>query len=522
MECFHCECKRPHDEFMESQSHAKKHEPRVGPPGNLRAPNVSDAWNFDFDENESDGADVAAFEFADPPRRGEGASLNAEPHGETSRRWSDDHVDYDKMQRNHEGSRQFVDSNDRNPHPHASRIGFDDFDDEEDDVDSYEIDMESDYKTSVARKNFSEFENESEAEEFNDIRHRQDAKQSIDDSDGDMMGFDSEVNIPDFPSLKTRRNRDISYGSEDDVNLHSDSDGDFSTETRRRSRKISDRKQNLSSDRMSGSRSAFENADAVRQSRGAQRNHQGLNRDDFSSRTGSNDKTRWDSGFEDNNFSGYTKHNRRGDTGTFKRPSRRLGFDRRGDADSDDRPRWGSKFEDSDFSGRMEHNRSDDAGSYNRPSRDSGFDRKSDAGNDDILRRGSKFEDSDFSGLMEHNRSSDAVSYNRSSRGSGFDQRGGTRSNDRPRRNSGFEDSDFSGRTEYNRRSNTGGFNQSSRGLGFDRRGAKGSSDRHRLESDRSGGRRGCDSTGFDRPFREVRSIRSRSDERPYRRINER
>lgn len=72
MACFHCECKRPHDEFMESQS-AKKHEPRMRSPGNLRGPNVSDAWNFDFDENESDGADVAAFEFADPPRRGEGA-----------------------------------------------------------------------------------------------------------------------------------------------------------------------------------------------------------------------------------------------------------------------------------------------------------------------------------------------------------------------------------------------------------------------------------------------------------------
>ena len=65
MVCFHCECKRPPDEFLENkmQDRIQSSKPKLDKMGSRQE--VSNAWNFDFDDNESDGADVAAFEYAD-------------------------------------------------------------------------------------------------------------------------------------------------------------------------------------------------------------------------------------------------------------------------------------------------------------------------------------------------------------------------------------------------------------------------------------------------------------------------
>lgn len=118
MSCFHCDHQRPPDEFTaaKTQFHQPGPRPRLDQPIGLS----SQAWNFDFDDNESDGADVAAFEFADPPRTGRN------PLDSLPQRGLDGAPPEDRS------------SGDRSSD--APRTGFDDFDDEDDDVDSYEID----------------------------------------------------------------------------------------------------------------------------------------------------------------------------------------------------------------------------------------------------------------------------------------------------------------------------------------------------------------------------------------------
>ena len=107
-------------------------------------PEVSDAWNFDFDDDESDGADVAAFEYADSPSRGEDSNMVSQER------------DYDfnnssRVRSPRERVHSELDSN-------GPGTGFDDFDDE-DDVDSYEIDAPNNYSVSKASSNdFSEVE----------------------------------------------------------------------------------------------------------------------------------------------------------------------------------------------------------------------------------------------------------------------------------------------------------------------------------------------------------------------------
>ncbi|XVF31342.1 hypothetical protein REPUB_Repub16aG0137600 [Reevesia pubescens] len=101
MACFHCDCKRPPDAFMESKIQEMQPGPRTRFEKVPLRPEVPNASNFDFDDDESDGADVAAFE-AGPASRV------------------------------HERKYSEIDSS-----THGN--GFDDFDDF-DDIDSYEID----------------------------------------------------------------------------------------------------------------------------------------------------------------------------------------------------------------------------------------------------------------------------------------------------------------------------------------------------------------------------------------------
>ncbi|OVA15020.1 zinc finger protein [Macleaya cordata] len=161
MACFHCDHKRPPDEFMENQTQARTHGPRTRLERVASMPGVSNAWNFDFDDNESDGADVAAFEFADSPRMGEDSSLQSEEGGRL-RGFEDDSFRTSRTPRAHERGRH-PELDERKP-----TTGFDDFDDEEDDdVNSYElVSANNNSMQEASLKDLSEVEGYSESEDF--------------------------------------------------------------------------------------------------------------------------------------------------------------------------------------------------------------------------------------------------------------------------------------------------------------------------------------------------------------------
>ena len=144
MACFHCDCKRPPDEFLENKMEERRQGPNMRMEKISKRPEVSNAWNFDFDDDESDGADVAAFEYADSPSRGEDSTMVSQER------------DYDfnnssRVRSPRERVHSELDSN-------GPGTGFDDFDDE-DDVDSYVIDAPNNYSVSKASSNdFSEAE----------------------------------------------------------------------------------------------------------------------------------------------------------------------------------------------------------------------------------------------------------------------------------------------------------------------------------------------------------------------------
>ncbi|KAL6565446.1 hypothetical protein OROHE_004501 [Orobanche hederae] len=229
--CFHCEHKRPPDKYTESQFTENQHGPRMrDKPSNRK--DVTNAWNFDFDDNESDGADVAMFEYADSQKLNEDFHLGKRTLGEYPRR----HEDGSEMRR---GSfeREHSDSS-----PIRPGVGFNDFDEEEDDddVDSYEIVSQNEVpKTS--RINFSELEADSESE---DVERTQDNwqargkakyptrgckkqmhRKAFADSEDVELAFDTEDDLPIHPNWKSshvnqkRENRDkdsLTFGSDDE------------------------------------------------------------------------------------------------------------------------------------------------------------------------------------------------------------------------------------------------------------------------------------------------------------------
>ncbi|KAL5783702.1 hypothetical protein ACOSP7_008731 [Xanthoceras sorbifolium] len=115
---------------------------------------VSNAWNFDFDDDdESDRADVAAFEYADSPTRGQDSALVSQAHAEN---FGEHEYDFNKFRTIRSAD---FDSN-------RPGVGFDDFDDE-DDVGSYEIDTPNNYSVRKATSNdFSEAEGFFETEDI--------------------------------------------------------------------------------------------------------------------------------------------------------------------------------------------------------------------------------------------------------------------------------------------------------------------------------------------------------------------
>ncbi|XP_027350284.1 uncharacterized protein LOC113861569 [Abrus precatorius] len=169
MVCFHCECKRPPDEFLENKMQDRKQssKPKLDKMGSRQE--VSNAWNFDFDDNESDGADVAAFEYADTHAIDEDfPSDNLAPH-RNHKEWEDDFEKKNRAQGSPGGEYT-------NPGLSRPRIGFDDFEDEdEDDIDCYELETQTQNsitRMEASKNNFSEAEDSSELEDIEDTNDK--------------------------------------------------------------------------------------------------------------------------------------------------------------------------------------------------------------------------------------------------------------------------------------------------------------------------------------------------------------
>lgn len=256
MACFHCEHKRPPDEFTENKKQGRERGPRPRLEKVANRTGISNAWNFNFDEDESDGADVAAFEYADSPRMGQDTPLEDRDQGGNFRGLDND---FNRGSR-HPGGRERLN---QDPDVSRPRMGFDDFDDEDDDVESYELDTSSSnpaQKTSSI--DFSELEEYSGSEDIEGFDenfpghnrtkssksskydkssrpvHRKAALSSMED---DELDFDSDDELSVNPKWKsshvadskqrgrsaTGPSKGLSFGSDEELRLGSDSDDDL-------------------------------------------------------------------------------------------------------------------------------------------------------------------------------------------------------------------------------------------------------------------------------------------------------
>ncbi|KAJ0080259.1 hypothetical protein Patl1_22610 [Pistacia atlantica] len=247
MACFHCDCKRPPDEFIENKILEKRRDPEMRSEKIAHRPEVSNAWNFDFDDDESDGADVAAFEYADSPRRGEDSPLGSLAHEGNFRGHEDDFNRGGRFPRTNE--REFADVDSNRP-----RMGFDDFDDDEDDIDSYEIDTQNNHSLRKASPNdFSEVEDRGSdnfyarrresSPSYNGWSKPMRRKAGFSGSENDELGFDTDDQLSVHPNWKsshvadsrhisrgrgpTGSSKGLSFGSDEEFDLNSDADDDL-------------------------------------------------------------------------------------------------------------------------------------------------------------------------------------------------------------------------------------------------------------------------------------------------------
>jgi len=195
MACFHCDCKRPPDTFMENKMEERQHGSRTRSEKIVSHQEVSSACNFDFDDNESDGADVAAFEYADSAAIVEDLPLGIQTQEGNSGQNTDDFS----------GPRRISRAYSVPEHDGFGR-GFDDFDDE-DDIDSYELDTQNDTPARKASQN-----------NFSD--------QGISDLEGDG-GSDYNLGIrlrtsPSVKPSKPKQHRRAFSGSDDELDIDSD------------------------------------------------------------------------------------------------------------------------------------------------------------------------------------------------------------------------------------------------------------------------------------------------------------
>ncbi|XWS57523.1 hypothetical protein CRYUN_Cryun09bG0181600 [Craigia yunnanensis] len=243
MACFHCDCKRPPDAFMESKIQEMQPGPRTRLEKVAHRPEVSNAWNFDFDDDESDGADVAAFEYADSLVKGEASPLDNQTRGEKFRGVEDDFDTAGRASRVHERMYSDIGSS-------KHGMGFDDFDDE-DNIDSYEIDSQQNNPRQKASSNICS-ENEVFSEPGSEGSRRRTRvpsyskpskhmhrKVALSGSE-DELDFDSDEELSVHPNWKSSHvadskhrgrgasgaSKDLSFGSKD-LDLDSDGDDDF-------------------------------------------------------------------------------------------------------------------------------------------------------------------------------------------------------------------------------------------------------------------------------------------------------
>ncbi|XP_024965321.1 uncharacterized protein LOC112505658 isoform X2 [Cynara cardunculus var. scolymus] len=243
MACFECECKRPPDEFTENQMQERQRGPRTRLDNVPSRKEVSDAWNFDFDENESDGAEVAAFEYADSRKLDEDFPSTRQRDEE---RYEDNTFHNRRPVRPQET--EYSASG-----PTRPGVGFDDFDDEEeDDVNSYELDTNQNQNRipKSSSVNFSDLDVDSESEDdeptneiWNDRRPVSSRsvrasskplsrKSAFSEDDG--VDFNSDDDLPVHPNWKSSHVADYrqksrsrmgnKFGSDEDSDLSSGSE----------------------------------------------------------------------------------------------------------------------------------------------------------------------------------------------------------------------------------------------------------------------------------------------------------
>ncbi|KAM1353779.1 hypothetical protein ACFX2H_033217 [Malus domestica] len=247
MACFHCDCKRPLDEYLENKVQEVQRGPRtrMGKTADLHGD--ANAWNFNFDDNESDGADVAAFEYADSSVRDENSLGNQAQGQDFGHRENNLSKDSRVPRGNNE---EYFDADTIRP-----GRGFDDFDDEDDDIDNYELDTHNKTSAQDASIDLSEFEG-SESEDIENSDNslqgrrrtksssynkpfkptRQRAAFSVSDDDELDVDFDKELSVhPNWKSSHVADSRSrgrgrttpgpskrLSFGSDDELGLSDD------------------------------------------------------------------------------------------------------------------------------------------------------------------------------------------------------------------------------------------------------------------------------------------------------------
>ncbi|KAL1549595.1 hypothetical protein AAHA92_17680 [Salvia divinorum] len=240
-DCFHCEHKRPPDTYPENHFPEKQHGSHTRMDKKPARADVSNAWNFDFDDNESDGADVAAFEYADSQKLDEDFPLSQRTPRESSR----GHGNGPERSRPPIPMGMGMEYSDSAST--RSSVGFNDFDEDDDDVDSYELVAQNEVHR-TPRVALSELEADSESEDLENgegnrnihgkvkspARGRKQMNcQTFSDSEAEV-DFDTDDDLPVHPKWKSSHVADVkqkrsgrntmAYGSDDGFEVNSGSD----------------------------------------------------------------------------------------------------------------------------------------------------------------------------------------------------------------------------------------------------------------------------------------------------------
>ncbi|XP_073036814.1 uncharacterized protein [Primulina eburnea] len=234
--CFHCEHKRPPETYSESRFPERQRGLEVKMDKLSRRTEVSNAWNFDFDDDESDGAEVATFENAANSQKVDEYMPVSDRNSHENYRTRGD--GYENSSRNRKFEKEYSDSRTMRP-----GLGFNDFD-EEDDVDSYDV-VNQNEMSETSRVDFSELEPDTESEDTGSLDDNWHApgrtssltrgrkplhRKAFSDFEEDGVDFGSEDELPMHPRRKSSHVADpkTRNGLRNDIGFSSDDDLDFS------------------------------------------------------------------------------------------------------------------------------------------------------------------------------------------------------------------------------------------------------------------------------------------------------